>query len=92
MDHTKEQWIQFIEVFNKKSFIDKLRIIKNKNDLLCIVQDNGWFWIEIKNISKESEEEIKESNWFQIDGKNYGGEPFTDSSAMNDLLSVAGLL
>ena len=76
-----------IESFNKKSFSEKLEIFRDNKDVVKLEYDNGWTWVEFVDMPEEIKEEIEGENWF-----NWDGEAFTDSSAMYDLMTMAGII
>jgi len=80
---TLEQYVEMAERFNKMSFYDKIKTIKDNSDILTLASD-GNFWA-VKTKDKEIQEVLYENdNTFDIENE-WG------SHEMCDLVSLLGI-
>lgn len=78
-----EQYIEMSERFNKMSFYDKIKTIRDNSDILTLASDGNWWGVKVKN--KDIQEQLFDSeNEFQIE-REWG------SHEMCDLVSLLGI-
>jgi hypothetical protein len=77
-----EQYIEMAGRFNKMSFYNKIKTIKENSDILTLASDHNWWGVKIKD--KGIWEEFNEEYEFQI-------EKEWDASEMCDLVSLLGI-
>ena len=77
---TLEQYIEMAKRFNKMSFFDKIKVIKDNSDILTLASDGNWWGIKTK--SKEIQEQLEELN------KEFEIENEWGSSEMYDLINL----
>lgn len=78
-----EQYIEMAGRFNKISFYNKIKTIKENSDILTLASDHNWWGVKTKD--KDIQEKLTDSdNEFQI-VKEW------DASEMCDLVSLLGI-
>lgn len=84
-DKTKDEIVAWIKAFNKMPFKKKLETIRDRKDLIRLEFDNGWAWIELRNVSDGMMDSVKEE--VEIDFEN-------EFMALHqrDVLTVGGFL
>ena len=80
--YSLQQYIEMSERFNKMSFYEKIKTVKNNSDILTLASDGNWWGIKIKD--KEIWVEFEDDYDFQIE-REWG------SSEMYDLISLLGI-
>ena len=78
-----EQYIEMSIRFNKMSFYDKIKTIKDNSDILTLASDYNWWGVKVKD--KDIQEQL-----FEMD------KPFIitnewDAREMYDLVSLLGI-
>ncbi len=81
--YTIEQYRQMSEKFNKMSFYDKIKTIRDNKDILTLASDGNWWGVKVKD--EEIQEELFD-NEEQFDIENEWR-----SSEMYDLVSLLGI-
>ena len=76
---TLEQYVEMAGRFNKMSFYDKIKTIKDNSDILTLASDGNWWGVKIKD--KEIWVEFEDDYDFQIENE-WG------SSEMYDLINL----
>lgn len=79
-EFTLEQYVEMAKRFNKMSFYDKIKTIKDNSDILTLASDGNWWGIKTK--SKEIQEQLEELN------KEFVIENEWGSSEMYDLINL----
>ena len=79
---TLEQYIEMSRRFNKMSFYNKIKTIRDNSDILTLASDHNYWGVRIKD--KAIWELFEEENQFQIERE-------WDSSEMYDLISLIGI-
>lgn len=78
-----EQYVEMSERFNKMSFYDKIKTIRDNSDILTLASDGNWWGVKVKDV--EIQEQLFDSeSEFQIERE-------WDSSEMCDLVSLLGI-
>jgi hypothetical protein len=78
-----EQYIEMSKRFNKMSFYDKIKTIKDNSDILTLASDYNWWGVKVKD--KEIQEQLFDNNT-QFEIENEWG-----SSEMYDLIHLLGI-
>lgn len=82
-EFTLKEYIQMAGRFNKMSFYDKIKTIKDNSDILTLASDGNWWDVKTKN--KEIQEQLEELN------KEFAIENEWGSSEMYDLINLLGM-
>lgn len=80
---TLDQYVRMAKKFNKMSFCDKIKTIRENSDILTLASDGNWWGVKVKD--PEIQEELY-SNENTFDIANEWG-----SSEMNDLVYLLGI-
>lgn len=86
MQYNKEQCLAMVRSFNKKTFDEKLIILRDHKNVLELESDNGWTNIKFRDVPEEIQEEVQEVDWFE-----WEGEAFVHSRNLESLMSLAGI-
>lgn len=87
MKYSKQQCIDMIRSFNKKTFPEKLITLRDNKETIKLEYDCGWSWIEFIGMDEYMTDEIQNEEWFEWDN-----ECFRDSSDQWDLMLMAGIV
>ena len=80
---TLEQYVEMAGIFNKMSFFDKIKTIKDNCDILTLASDGNWWGVKVKD--KKIQEQLEELN------KEFVIENEWGSSEMYDLINLLGI-
>ena len=81
--YTIEQYRQMAKRFNKMSFYDKIKTIRDNKEILTLASDGNWWGVKVKK------EEIQEELFDNEEQFNIQNE--WQSSEIMDLVSLLGI-
>lgn len=83
MNYTLDQYKRMAARFNKMSFYDKIKTVRENSNILTLASDGNWWGVKVKD--EEIEEKLYEAvAGFQIENE-WG------SSEMHDLIRLLGM-
>lgn len=56
-----EQYTEMSDRFNKMSFYDKIKTIRDNSDILTLASDYNWWGVKVKD--KEIQEQLSDTEW-----------------------------
>ena len=86
--YTNKQLLKLIDSFNKKSFKEKLILIRENKEILKLEYDNDWSRVSFHGVDEDREEELQKFNWFEWESDGM----FNRNSNIYDVFELLGII
>lgn len=81
--YTLQQYIEMAERFNKLSFSNKIKTVRDNEDILTLASDGNWWGVKVKD--REIQEQLHDQEVGFVVTNEWG------SSEMHNLINLLGI-